>query len=72
MAITLKEHIARLQEIAKENPELLNKHIICSSDDEGNNFQKVHYSAGKGHFNNDREFSNGKDIEGKINCVCIN
>jgi len=72
MAITLKEHISRLQDIAKENPEVLNKPIVCSADDEGNMFQKVHFDAGVGHFNDHNEFSNGKDIKGEINCTCIN
>ena len=72
MAITLKKHIARLQEIAKENPELLEKPIICASDDEGNSFQKVNFDAGIGHFNDYNEFSNGSLIEGEINCTCIN
>ena len=72
MAVTLKKHIETLQNIAKENPELLEKPIVCSADDEGNSFQEVHFDAGIGHFNDDKEFSNGKDIEGEVNCVCIN
>lgn len=72
MAKTLREHISRLQVIAKENPEILDKPIIYSKDDEGNEFKEIHFDAGVGHFNDDNEFSNGKDIEGEINCTCIN
>lgn len=70
--ITLREYIEKLQELAKQNPNLKDLPIIYSRDDEGNQFQKVVYTAVPGHIDKVGEFRNENETSKKTNCVCIN
>lgn len=47
----LSELIIHLNNMAKENPEILNYEVISSSDDEGNDFNPVLYTPTLGHYN---------------------
>ena len=63
--MTLLEYAKKVNELCSTHPQA---EVIYSSDDEGNNFQKVHYCPVLGEFN-DGEFDN----KGKtINAICIN
>lgn len=42
----LKEHIAHVAALVKENPKALEMDVVTSSDDEGNSFRAVHYAPG--------------------------
>lgn len=64
----LKDYLKQLNDLVKENPEILTMEVITSKDDEGNGFNKVHYSPSFGHFDGDNYDSNSR----KINAVCLN
>ena len=65
--MVLKDYIKKLQELeAKHGGDLL---MISASDDEGNDYNEVHYDPTAGNFKKrDREWQ----VEGKINSVCVN
>jgi hypothetical protein len=65
--VTLKEYLKKLQKLGKENPKALELTVITSADDEGNDFNEVHYEPSLGFFEN-REF----DPTGTPNAVCLN
>lgn len=75
--MTLKEYIKGLEKFAEENPDTLEMQVITSKDDEGNGFNPVYYSPGKGIFE-DREFISSKQYEdmereeSETNAVCVN
>ncbi len=72
----LKDHIAALQQIIRMNPEAREYLVVCSSDDEGNDFQEVVYTPTIGHFEEDRfghgDFNGETSEEEPANAVCIN
>jgi hypothetical protein len=78
----LKDYIEALAEFAKEHPESLDMDVVYSRDDEGNGYQKVHYTPSLGNYDNEwcGEFTSIEsitespvDYEGlEINSVCIN
>ena len=71
MAIKLKEYIANLNKLVKENPEALTMDVVYSIDDEGNGFQKINYTPQIGEYEGD--YNGDFDEEGKNkNAVCIN
>jgi hypothetical protein len=70
---TLRELIARLNSIAKENPEALDLPLVYSQDDEGNGFHRVYFDAGLGHYDeNCNDFSSTEGTNVEANCICIN
>ena len=67
----LKEYIEKLKEIYYLHPNL---DVVYATDDEGNNFAKVHFDPSYGHFDG-HNFGNDTDEQGrrkKVNAVCIN
>jgi hypothetical protein len=76
--MTLKEYLENIQKLVDENPNLLYLQVISSSDDEGNSFSPVIYTATpgyydgeyKGNFISDEEELEGEDLP--INAICIN
>jgi len=58
--------------LVKENPKLKDLPIVYSKDDEGNEFQKVCFTAGVGHIDERGDFVNSNEGDKKTNCVCIN
>lgn len=67
--MTLREYLKQLNELVKEKPEVLDYRVITSSDDEGNEYNRVHYPASIGNFEDeDREFNEEKPS----NAVCLN
>ena len=66
----LKEFIASIISMVKDNPELLKAEVVYARDDEGNCFQPTHYHPSPGIFNRGG-FETSKDVK-KINAVCIN
>ena len=77
--MTLKEYALKLNEAAKKHPNAL---VIYSKDDEGNDYQQVHFAPTLGHFNDhewrsandirDEEADTGTKLGLKINAVCVN
>jgi len=69
----LKDYIAKLNKLAEKHPDV---EVIYSCDDEGNEFQKVHFPPSIGSIANpedDRnlEWSHHSD-DYDVNAVCIN
>jgi protein involved in sex pheromone biosynthesis len=75
--MTLTQYIKELQELVLKNPEHGDLEVVYSRDDEGNGFQRVHYSPGVGIFE-DGDFIHKSQLEewereeSDINAVCIN
>lgn len=71
----LKEYLESLNDLAKENPELLESQVIYSSDDEGNSYEEVYYTASvvKGEWEG-REFcrTDSEDDDWLETAICIN
>ena len=70
--MTLKEYADEVVKLAVDYPGLK---VICSSDDEGNSFNPVHFTPTLGHFRNGDEFvaiQQAKEDGLTINAVCIN
>ncbi|MGB1205351.1 MAG: hypothetical protein ACPG5B_06890 [Chitinophagales bacterium] len=75
--MTLEIFLKKINEFVIENPNVLKLEVITSSDNEGNNFNKVIYDATKGFFENNNfiPFSVYKEHninKNKTNAVCIN
>jgi hypothetical protein len=72
----LKEYIANLQEMVKENPSLNELTVVASIDDEGNGYNEVHYTPSVGHMDEDGEGifapEDLEEEEYEINVICIN
>ena len=65
----LKDYVASLTKLLKENPETGDYLVVTSKDDEGNGFNLVHYDASIGHYDEEeREF---KAVQ-VANAVCVN
>jgi hypothetical protein len=64
----LKEYITVLKDIEKTHPDV---EVVCSSDDEGNTFSKVHYHPTLGHFDG-HDWRLCASDGGEVNAVCIN
>jgi len=74
----LKEYITVLKDIEQTHPDV---EVVCSSDDEGNTFGKVHYHPALGRFSgsehhpSEDSWQTEGDLEedgGEVNAVCIN
>ena len=76
----LRDYIENLNKFVEENPEALELEVIYSSDDEGNDFSRVHYTPSKGIFEGGYrgEFISLEQLDdwcrekSEINAVCIN
>lgn len=69
--MVLSEYINNLQQILEEHGDL---EVVYSSDDEGNDFNRVYHTPNIGHYSN-REFigiNNEDDFNHDVNAVCIN
>ena len=66
----LKDYIAGLNKLAKENPDALELEIVTSCDDEGNGFNAVHYPPSLGSLD-DGYFISSCD-PAKPTAVCVN
>lgn len=64
----LKEFMENLNKLIKERPEALELDVVTSKDDEGNGFNLVHYSPQIGHLDEDRDFTEEKEV----NAICVN
>lgn len=69
----LKEYIQHLLDIVDKNPEYNGFTVVSASDDEGNDFQPVHYTPSIGFYDEDeREFANDEEYSERFNAICIN
>ena len=73
----LKDYIEDLNELVKQHPEALELDVVCASDDEGNDFSRVHNFAALGYFEPgqftpESEFKACDMINTKSNAVCLN
>ena len=68
----LKDWLDNLNKQIKLDPSMLEQLVVYASDDEGNDFNYVNYTASKGHYE-DREYKelSSTDVE-EINAVCLN
>lgn len=67
--MNLKEYVDGLVKYLDENPELADKEVVTSKDDEGNGYNFVHCSPSSGHYDSeDRDFHPTKPL----NAVCVN
>ena len=64
----LKKYLDHIKKLAEQNPELLEATVIYASDDEGNSFHEISYSAASGNYDG-QSFST--DIA-PVNAVCLN
>lgn len=64
----LKEFMNNLQEMIKENPEILEFDVIYSSDDDGNGYGKLYTTPMVGLYE-DGEFTTDDEEQ---NAICIN
>ena len=65
--MNFRQYLSVLMKVAEVHPESL----VYSRDDEGNDFQKLHYSPIAGHFE-DNEFVSELETNEKLNSVCVN
>lgn len=76
VSMKLKEFYDALTVLVKENKEILEYDVIYSCDDEGNDFQMVHYTPAIGNLNgnvfNGRTSEDFIELGLKENCICIN
>jgi hypothetical protein len=78
--MTLKQYIAQLNAVVKENPSAANFIVITSSDDEGNSYSPIYYSPTLGHYDSDdKNFVDEKSLKDyglnskkHIDAVCVN
>ncbi len=68
--MTLKTYIAKLQKVAKWNPEALDLPVCYSIDPEGNGYYLVQYSPSTGKLDKFGEFESTEDA--KCTHICIN
>lgn len=64
----LRDYMAAMDKLIKDNPKALEFEVVSSSDDEGNSFRKVFYTPTLGFFDGD-EFEGGAK---NPNAVCVN
>ena len=69
----LKDFLKNINELVKQNKELLELEVVYSVDDEGNEFQKVVFSPSIGTYE-DGEFMVFEEDshKGDLNVICIN
>lgn len=67
--MTLKEFLKNLNKMAKDFPETLDMEVITSRDDEGNGYNKVHYTPCVGRYDEGSDMLSG---DGEFNAVCVN
>lgn len=82
--MTFEQYIKALQGYLEDYPETGKLEVVCSGDDEGNDFRPIHYLPIHGNFDGDytfiphTEFAEVNDYEGSdlsekdINAICIN
>jgi len=68
----LKDWLDNLNAQVELDPTMLEMDVVYGSDDEGNDFNWVSYTASKGHYA-DREFKDFADVTPEeYNAVCLN
>ena len=74
--MNLNKYIARLVELVESNPKYGELTVITASDDEGNDYNEVHFDPSLGNFE-DAEFTlyeedEDDDEQPDVNAVCVN
>jgi hypothetical protein len=84
MSLKLKEYVDNLVKLLKDNPEYASLDVVYSRDDEGNGFDKVHYTPAVGNHDGEHrgdftQYNTDPDIDPEdtctkeeINSICIN
>lgn len=68
-----KEYVENLKKILEEHPETADMDVVYSRDDEGNGFNRVHYTPTVGYYDqSDGDFSETEEEDGDANAICIN
>lgn len=74
----LKEFLEKLNKLAEENPKALDCDVVCSIDDEGNGYNKIHFDPAIGVMDDEGEFLSESFYEEEydespdVNAVCVN
>lgn len=67
--IKLKDYIKRLNKLAEENPDAI---LIYSSDDEGNNYNEIHFEPEIIYYSKENNEINDIEYDGYVKAICIN
>lgn len=73
----LKEFLDDLNEKVKLDPKLLELEVVASSDDEGNWYNSVYFTASTGNFDNgefvpESDFKDCGFKKSDLNAICVN
>jgi len=69
----LKDYLKNINELVKQNKELLELDVVYSVDDEGNNFSKVIFTPCIGTYESGSFLEFEEDShKGDLNAICIN
>ncbi len=68
--MNLKTYIDNLLKLVETNPEALTMEVVTSSDDEGNSYNRVHYTPSLGRLHVDGDFCTEDSCE--PDTVCVN
>jgi len=69
----LKDYLKNINELVKENKELLELDVVYASDDEGNYFDKVKFTPCIGTYESGSFITFKEDShKGDLNAICIN
>jgi hypothetical protein len=73
----LKEFLENLNELVKENPQVLEYEVIYAKDDEGNGFREVVYTPSVGFLDDENKYTveeseDWEELEEEPNVICIN
>jgi hypothetical protein len=67
--IKLKDYVKRLNKLAEENPDAI---LIYSSDDEGNNYNEVHFEPEIIYYSKKEKEINDIPYDGYVKAICVN
>jgi len=69
--MTFRDYLKAANELAKKDPRTLDMKVVASADDEGNDFNEVHYKPAAGMLEDGGYFTTYAEDDQK-NVVCIN
>lgn len=69
----LKEYLEEINKLIKENPHILEYELVCSSDDEGNDFNPVYYGPTIGTYDEHKWGYERFTADNPVtNAICLN
>ena len=69
-----KEYVEGLTVALEDNPEYADLDVITSSDDEGNNYNRVHFTSSVGEYDGEDFMQENEENDRvvEVNAVCVN